>query len=240
MALWFDYKYGSECGFTGDILGRVSRDNGETWLPETRLTYTQTGSSSTCLIVKDTLHAIWMDEDLFGCAYRKLMYSFSYDWGRTWSQAAIMYDSDDLYEHQPFLFRNSQEDGDMLHCIMLGESSNESDDLYYVRRTGLTQVSEHGSEAIPNELSIMAYPNPSNSNVTLTLNGSEGGDKTVGIYNIRGRLVKELRLENTGGNQSKAVWDATDNTGQRVASGIYFARILTPQTMQSFRVVYIR
>jgi len=30
MAAWFDYKYGSMCGFTGDILTRNSTDNGET------------------------------------------------------------------------------------------------------------------------------------------------------------------------------------------------------------------
>ena len=238
MALWFDYKYGSECGFTGDILGRVSRDNGETWLPETRLTYTQTGSSSTCLIVKDTLHAIWMDEDLFGCGYRKLMYSLSYDWGQTWSQAAIIYDSDELNEHQPFLFHNTQERGDMLHCIMLGDLLDGTNDLYYVRRTGVTQVSEHNSEAIPNELSIMAYPNPFNSSTMISFVSLEGDNTEIEIFNLLGQRINSFTIE--GAKEGKINWDARDALGNKVSSGIYFARAKAPRISMTIKLIYLK
>ncbi len=240
IALWFDYKYGSECGFTGDILGRVSRDNGETWLPETRLTYSQTGSSSTCLVLEDTLYAIWLDEEFLGCGYPKLMYSSSSDWGRTWEEPEIIYRSDELIEYGPVLFYNYQEQEPVLHCITGAKHPGDPGDLYYMNRNIPTRILEDNTNLIPNMLILEAYPNPFNSNIMLTLNGSKGGDNTIAVYDIQGRLIKRLELENKGGNKNNAVWDATDNTGRRVSSGVYFARARAGRYNTAIKMLYLK
>ena len=70
------------------------------------------------------------------------------------------------------------------------------------------------------QLTISAYPNPFNSFTTITLSGTEGGDVRIRIIDITGRLVRTLFAK-----EGKAVWDALDNSGRNVSSGIYFARV---------------
>ncbi len=240
MALWFDYKYGSECGFTGDILGRASRDNGETWLPETRLTYTQTGSSSSCVILEDTLYAIWMDEDYLGCGYPKLMHSKSGDWGATWDRPELIDESAELLEGGPILFYNREEISPMLHCVMAGEPVNGPCDLYYTWNAIATKTADAIPPTFPGSFVLGAYPNPFNSSTVLTLKCGGGGDETIGIYDVRGRLVKRLDLSYAGGGDKKTVWDATDNSGRRVSSGIYFARVVSNGRLPPLKLIYLK
>ena len=240
MALWFDYKNGSECGVTGDILGRISRDNGETWLPETRLTYTQSGSVSSCVVLNNVFYAVWMDFDFLDCTNPKLMYSESSDWGESWLPAALIYDSDQLYEHQPFLFYNNQDEGYMLHCIMLGDLPDDTNDLYYVRKNDLTRVSDHPSVVNPNDIGLVSYPNPFNSDVILTLEGSRGGDEIIEIFDIQGRLVRKLELNASKGGDKTAIWDARDSSGRSLSSGIYFARVETRAAGRTIKMIYMK
>ena len=93
---------------------------------------------------------------------------------------------------------------------------------------------------IPKEISITAYPNPFNSMVNLTLNDMKGGDVGIAIYNIRGRLIRNLTANIIQGGDKKAVWDATDNSGRSVSSGIYFVQVVTPQAVTNKKLVYLR
>jgi flagellar hook assembly protein FlgD len=114
------------------------------------------------------------------------------------------------------------------------------DELYYKRFTpDPTAVFEDGS-LLPDEISIAVYPNPFNSSANITLNDSKGGDVEIEIYDIRGRLIRNLTAFNIQGGDKKAVWDATDNSGRRVSSGIYFARVETPQTVKVKKLLYLR
>jgi flagellar hook assembly protein FlgD len=44
---------------------------------------------------------------------------------------------------------------------------------------------------------------------------------TLTIYSATGQIVKELANGMFTGGKHSFVWDATDNSGQRVASGVY-------------------
>jgi flagellar hook assembly protein FlgD len=68
----------------------------------------------------------------------------------------------------------------------------------------------------------------------------EGGDAKTDIYDIQGRLIRELLARDSQGGDKKAVWDATDNSGRSVSSGIYFARVRTPQLQISRKILYLR
>jgi hypothetical protein len=235
IALWMDYKYGSACAVSGDILGRVSQDNGTTWLPETRLSFTQTGYCTTCFIMNERLYAIWSDFEYFDCAEAKLVYTESWNWGYTWSNAEIITGIIERDELEPILFSESRDDNS-LHCIMRGQLDAGSTYLYYLHNDNITSVALESEEHVPIGTSLTSYPNPFNSTTIISYSNPGGGDIT--IYDIAGRLVKTLRAESDIGGS--VTWDAMDESGKPVCSGIYFVKLNASAGVKTAKLVYLK
>ncbi|HEX9656017.1 MAG TPA: C-GCAxxG-C-C family (seleno)protein [Bacteroidota bacterium] len=69
------------------------------------------------------------------------------------------------------------------------------------------------------------YPNPFNPATQIEFAIPKSEAVTLAVYDVHGRLIKNLVSNETYGQGSfKVQWDATNNAGTRVASGIYFAR----------------
>ncbi len=71
------------------------------------------------------------------------------------------------------------------------------------------------------------YPNPifQNTHIKVTDNQVKAGEKVnVKIFNIRGQLVRGIKLESKDNNQFEADWDGIDQNGGKCASGIYMIR----------------
>ena len=71
------------------------------------------------------------------------------------------------------------------------------------------------------------YPNPFNPETWIPYHLAESSDVTLCIYSADGRLVRQLTLghQSAGIYQSKsraAYWDGRNNSGEPVASGVYF------------------
>ena len=69
---------------------------------------------------------------------------------------------------------------------------------------------------------------------------SSPGRVKLKVYNILGQEVKVLVDESKPAGQHMVRWDATDNNGRRVASGLYFYRIQTTHYNATRRMVYLR
>ncbi len=70
------------------------------------------------------------------------------------------------------------------------------------------------------------YPNPFNpvTNVAFTVpNGAER--VTLTVHNVAGRVVRTLVDGELPAGPGTAVWDGTDDSGNRLSSGIYFAKL---------------
>jgi len=70
------------------------------------------------------------------------------------------------------------------------------------------------------------YPNPFSGNTTIafTLKNHTSDDIKIGIYNVRGQLVKILSAQ-SGNELVTAQWDGSDQSGKSVPAGVYFYRI---------------
>ena len=83
--------------------------------------------------------------------------------------------------------------------------------------------------AVVSSSSINVYPNPFNPQTSIVLNMTET-DKlhpvSVGIYNVKGQLVKTL-ADNEIVNHSTFVWNGTDSNGNLTSSGLYFVKANT-------------
>jgi len=76
------------------------------------------------------------------------------------------------------------------------------------------------------------YPNPFNPDTWIPFKLEMPGNVIIRIYNSNGQLIRTLDLgyKNAGVYQNKdksAYWDGTNESGEKVSSGIYFYRIQT-------------
>ncbi len=106
----------------------------------------------------------------------------------------------------------------------------EGDLVYAIADTSMTilrfvQTNIEDKPTLPARGSLSCYPNPFNSSAVLTLDNPRAAD--IGIYDISGRLLARLKMEN-----GRAIWEASG-----VSSGIYFARLESGSRSESLRLV---
>jgi len=81
---------------------------------------------------------------------------------------------------------------------------------------------------IPAALKLLGnHPNPFNPSTTISFEVLEqlSGSAEIRIYNLRGQLVKILRLNIDGKGSYQILWDGHDLDGRSLASGVYFYTI---------------
>jgi flagellar hook assembly protein FlgD len=70
------------------------------------------------------------------------------------------------------------------------------------------------------------FPNPFNPTTTLAFSIKDKGDVSLTIYDVVGRQVRELVNEQRERGAYKVVWDGQNDSGQTVASGVYFYKLV--------------
>lgn len=92
------------------------------------------------------------------------------------------------------------------------------------------QMSLTGSEVPPvpqGQLRLAAAPNPFNPATELTLQVPAAGAVELGIYDLRGRLVRSLWSGNLTAGSHPLTWNGRTDRGTAAPSGAYFARART-------------
>jgi hypothetical protein len=86
------------------------------------------------------------------------------------------------------------------------------------------------------------YPNPFSSATTATFTLENPSLVTIGIYDVRGRLVRLLAQdEYRGAGEHSAVWDGHNSAGQPASAGIYFLSFMAgPGPRETRSVLLIR
>ena len=65
------------------------------------------------------------------------------------------------------------------------------------------------------------YPNPFNPTTTIRFALPEAGEVSLSIFNMNGQLMKQMASGKLASGRHQIVWDATNERGARVASGVY-------------------
>ena len=84
------------------------------------------------------------------------------------------------------------------------------------------------------------YPNPFNPTTTIRYNLSKTSEVELKIYNILGQVVQTLVSEKQPAGEKSVVWDARDNTGQMVSSGIYICSLQAGINRQSLKIMVMQ
>jgi hypothetical protein len=71
------------------------------------------------------------------------------------------------------------------------------------------------------------YPNPFNPQTTIQYSVERTDEVSLRIYNLLGQEVTTLIDQAVDAGSHEVIWDGTNHSGDRVASGIYFYRLDT-------------
>ncbi len=104
----------------------------------------------------------------------------------------------------------------------------------------VTDVEDEES-ALP-ELFALAqnYPNPFNPTTIISYSLPARAEVTLTVYNLLGQSVRVFRQGEQSAGEHSVSWDATDNNGAAVASGIYFYRLTSGDIVVSRKMVLLR
>ncbi len=85
-----------------------------------------------------------------------------------------------------------------------------------------------------------AYPNPFNPSTTIMYSVPEECKVTLTVYDIVGHRIAVLRNETVSAGTHHVTWNATDDRGTLVSSGVYLFRITAGAQNATGKVMYIR
>jgi len=84
------------------------------------------------------------------------------------------------------------------------------------------------------------YPNPFNPETTIEFALPVSGVVSLKIYDISGKLVKTLVDEQLSAGRFQTSWNATNDAGAAVSSGVYVYRLSSGSFQQIKRMIYLK
>ena len=121
-----------------------------------------------------------------------------------------------------------------------------ADDGSLAFRQGIANLKRLLTVLAPDKTVLLSnYPNPFNPETWIPYHLAADADVTVTIYNLQGRLVRQLDLglQEAGYYVDKsraAYWDGANEDGESVASGVYFYKLDAGDFTASKRMVVVK
>ena len=84
------------------------------------------------------------------------------------------------------------------------------------------------------------HPNPFNPSTKIAYATPRDGHVTLAVYDVTGRRLRTLVDGNVPVGEHTAHWDGRGDDGQRVASGVYFARVVGGDASDSVKLMLVK
>jgi hypothetical protein len=189
------------------------------------------------------IDVVWLDtrDAPAGSQYfSALYYSYSTDQGETWSENEKLSDSFDPHIGWP----QQQKMGDYFDMVSDNEGAhlawantlNNGEDVYYAYITPAITGIVKNKHA---EISLKNFPNPFNSETTISFFLSETSVVLVEIYGIMGKKVKTLTNQKMEKGNHTVVWNGCNDMGCRLAEGFYTLKIRTNDTEKAQKILML-
>ncbi|MBK9776184.1 MAG: hypothetical protein IPP62_07495 [bacterium] len=172
--------------------------------------------------------------------------AWEYVWVKTWNSAVI--DTTGLAQYREWLISDTNSASDTLmvdtyatlaYTPTVGDVVTVTGFMDYefgtfkIRPIDDSYIDLTGLSAVDNNLPSIekaggfrsVSPNPFNPATTIKFVVNRNEPVQLNVYNIRGEKVRTLIQDSLPANEYSLVWDGTDDAGQNVASGSYFARL---------------
>ncbi len=106
--------------------------------------------------------------------------------------------------------------------------------------SGASAIEDQVPGNVPTLYGIRNAPNPFNPKTEILFTLGQADDVTVSVYDLNGRLMRTLHRGPLSSGEHKLNWDGNDEQGRRLASGAYFARIVTETTMATQKMLLLK
>ncbi|MCL4708500.1 T9SS type A sorting domain-containing protein [bacterium] len=105
--------------------------------------------------------------------------------------------------------------------VTLNAAQNAALQTLFKYRSASTSVA-NAENSIPDNYVLHGnYPNPFNPSTVISFQLPVSSDVTLSIFNTNGQLVRQVASGKLASGRHSIVWDATNERGERVASGVY-------------------
>ena len=105
----------------------------------------------------------------------------------------------------------------------------------------VAQITLSVDDVIPEEFSISnAYPNPFNPTVSIDFSIPEQTDVRIQVFDLLGRNVFTHQQDFNNLGKYRFQWNARDNSGNNVASGIYIVTIQHQKNIYKQKITFLK
>jgi len=84
------------------------------------------------------------------------------------------------------------------------------------------------------------YPNPFSSSTKIEYSLSETGNVEIIIFDINGRIIRNLFNKNQISGTYNCIWDSKDNSGKSIQSGIYICNVKFKNQILNTKMLLIK
>jgi hypothetical protein len=158
------------------------------------------------------------------------------DWGRVWYPPDSLISLADLVGYS----------GVLIEFWFISDSGTPMGmgmaiDEIVITGTLITSVEGKDTEpSLPQDFALNPpYPNPFNAWTTIGYRVPEA-EVHIGIYNVRGQLVRTLAQGSLSAGSYVRTWDGRDSGGREAESGIYFCRLHSENVSRTRKLVLLR
>ena len=121
-----------------------------------------------------------------------------------------------------------------------GESASQTDLVEVEESSAETDVRDSGAVQ-PQSFALEAnYPNPFNAATTISFTLANPGQTALYIYDIQGRLVRQLLGRFLPAGTHQISWNGKSTTGIDLASGTYLYQLETTDRRESRKMLLLR
>jgi hypothetical protein len=94
---------------------------------------------------------------------------------------------------------------------------------------------------LPDEFHLQQnYPNPFNPSTVIEYDLPQATQVNLSIYNVHGQHVKTLAQGEQVGGTHQVTWNGDNDEGARVATGVYFYRLMTTGFSETKKMVFVK
>lgn len=105
----------------------------------------------------------------------------------------------------------------------------------------VTGVNQRAASAVPDEFQLLGnFPNPFNGNTAIKFNLGRPGEVKVMITDIVGREIRTMHAGFPASGTHVIHWNATDNNGKAVGSGMYFYKVFFQKSFRVGKILYLK
>jgi hypothetical protein len=127
------------------------------------------------------------------------------------------------------------------HMVVFGgrNSSDHLDEVWELAWSPTVAVNDPPARPLVSGLRPPA-PNPARGTTAVSYAIAQAGRVQLGVYDVSGRLVRQLVDGERRAGAETVVWNGMDESGARMGAGVYFVRLAAPGLCETRRVILLK